>query len=120
MALSVVTILLGGLAFPITAAVMGFVNCLGRFFYLAYISSKGASHPLRVLGVLMIDVAIITNVVFSFIVAVKLLKKEAVYWKKENKNLLFYFIYFFLYKKNIAKFFFFFFFFSWNFIFKYS
>ena len=76
--LSVLTILIGGLEFPITASVMGFVNLLGRLFYLAYISSKGAGHPLRILGALLIDVAILTNVVFSFIFCYKLVNKETV------------------------------------------
>ncbi|EGR28131.1 hypothetical protein IMG5_182680 [Ichthyophthirius multifiliis] len=53
--ISIVSTLLGGLTFPITSAVMCFVNALGRLFYLSYISSKGASHPLRLIGALMSD-----------------------------------------------------------------
>ncbi|EGR31484.1 mapeg family protein, putative [Ichthyophthirius multifiliis] len=77
--ISLLAILIGGLSFPISVASVSLAEFIGRIFTLSYISSKGASHPLRIIGLILIYGAIITNNVFAFITASRILNGQNVY-----------------------------------------
>lgn len=74
--ISVLFLLVAGFKFPITTAVLGFVQVFGRLLSLSYVSQKGNTHPLRIISTLIIFCSILTTFVLSFMQAVYIMKAK--------------------------------------------
>ena len=64
---------IGGIVYPVPAAIFGFIFFVARFFYCWYASAQGAKHPLRRVGALLGDVALLGAFVLTIMTAVKVL-----------------------------------------------
>jgi hypothetical protein len=68
---SILFILIGGIYFPVYSWIQGIIFFVARLFFTAYVSLKGAAHPVRIAGALLGDISLLTGFILSVISALK-------------------------------------------------
>ena len=67
---------IGGISYPVPAAIFGWIYFVARLFYCWYVSSQGAKHPLRRVGAFLGDIALVGGFVLTIMTAVKVIGYE--------------------------------------------
>lgn len=73
----VILILIAGLHFPITAAVLGYVQAFSRLLSISYLSKKGATHFLRIASSVISGVSVLGAFVLASIVTIRFIQGHA-------------------------------------------
>jgi hypothetical protein len=63
-------IFIGGIRYGLISAIFGFIFFVGRLFSIAYMSDKGARHPLRSVSALLCDISFLANFVIALIASI--------------------------------------------------
>ena len=69
----IVFLIIGGLRYPLLATGFGVLYFVARIFFTFYVSRKGASHPLRMAGAGLCDVALLGSLVLSVLTAINVI-----------------------------------------------
>jgi hypothetical protein len=65
--------MLGGLYYPTLSGICGLVFVLARIFYLWYLKPEGSKHPIRTIGAILGDIALIINFILSLLSSIRMM-----------------------------------------------